>query len=166
MYHMLESIKKEITQTGHMNNKGKIKHITVKNVRWEDILEKADKIYSGMATPCNVQWPLALNPHDTETPSSKYNSNQANLTQFRSNNKSKSKNHTKGNGNGNGKHRGKNGNGKNANRCSKNHKKKEDKEKCIPGSLKFCPPSMTDQPYNHVNGTPVYCRSFNEKKYE
>ena len=96
---MLENIKKEIAKTGHLNNEGKIKAMTKAKVGWEDILERADEIYSGMATPGNEHWPPALNPCDSKTPSSKY-SNQANLTQFGSNDKRKSMPNKRGNGNG------------------------------------------------------------------
>ena len=169
LYIMLEKIKKEIAKTGHMNNEGKIKEMTKAGVGWKDILERANEIYSGMATPGNVRWPPALNPRDSKTPSSKY-SNQANLTQFGSNDNRKSKPNKRGSRNG--KHRGKsnngnvNGNGNDKNGRSKNSKKRDNKGKRTPRSNKFSALSITDQPYNHINGTPVYCRTINDKKYE
>ena len=80
----------------------------------------------------------------------------------------------RGNRNGNGKQKGKynngngngNGNGKDKNRRFKNSKKKDKKGKWTPGSNKFSALSITNQPYNHINGTPVYCRTINDKKYK
>ena len=61
MYCLLEKVKEQVAKTGHLNNKGKICHMIAESVGWEDILEKADDLYSGMATPGNVRWPPALN---------------------------------------------------------------------------------------------------------
>ena len=163
MYTMLAKVKKEIAKTGHLNNDDKIKHMTKNDVGWEDILKLADTLYSGMATPGQVRWPPALNPRDSKTPSAKFS---VNLTQFKSNDHRKGRSPKKGNGNshshsnGNGKHRSKNGTNKDKSTS------KQKREKGKPSSSKFCPPSITDQPFNHVNGTPIYCRTINDKKYE
>ena len=161
MYTMLAKVKKEIAKTGHLNNDDKIKHMTKNDVGWEDILKLADTLYSGMATPGQVRWPPALNPRDSKTPSAKFS---VNLTQFKGHEQRKGKPYKKSNGNGH-----QNGNGKPRSKQDKPKDKSISKSKRDKGkssTSKFCPPSITDQPFNHVNGTPIYCRTINDKKYE
>ena len=154
MYTMLAKVKKEIAKTGHLNNDDKIKHMTKNDVGWEDILKLADTLYSGMATPGQVRWPPALNPRDSKTPSAKFS---VNLTQFKGHEQRKGKPYKKSNGNGH-----QNGNGKPRSKQDKPKDKSISKSKRDKGkssTSKFCPPSITDQPFNHVNGTPIYCRT-------
>ena len=51
MYSFLNKVKERVAQITHLNNTNKAKTMSCKNLRWDDILKKAEYHYNKLTTP-------------------------------------------------------------------------------------------------------------------
>ena len=68
MLQLLMSVRKEVQQAIHLNSQEKNKSLSRKDVRWEDILDKAEELCQSMNIEGNICWPPACDINKSCTP--------------------------------------------------------------------------------------------------
>ena len=65
---LLTKVREEVQQVTHLNNQEKNEQLSSKDVRWEDILNKAEELCQSMTVEGNIRWPPACNISNAQTP--------------------------------------------------------------------------------------------------
>lgn len=154
LFALMNKIDKEVHSIPRgMANLLKTKHFAAAKIGWRDIFKEAEHYYKVQNVPTQVRWPPACNPIDSKTVPRSYGS--ANLSQY----EPRGDNNRSGNSGNSGYQQRGNQRGKVFNK-SKPFNKGNGK------NPKFVAPDPKTTPNHHVNGVPVYEKTFNGRKMQ
>ena len=160
LFTLLNQVQAQCKLITHLSNQEKAAHMTKKHLSWRDILKKAESQYKEQTVETQVRWPPACHARDSKAAPASFGA--ANLTQYDAQRPSGSSGggSRARNGNRNGNRNGQRNSSRNGSRNGNGGQ--SDK----PKNPKFIPPAPNATPIRHVNGSPVFEKMINGRKFE